>query len=1040
MLFAQPDNLWSLLLLVPMIGALVGYWVWRQRLMERVGDHALLAAMASASSPRRKVARAVFAVLGTLLLCVAVAQPQWGQTDRPIRRTGVDVVFALDLSESMLARDVKPSRLQGAKDEVETTLDMLSGDRVGLVVFTAISFVQTPLTIDYGAIRFYLAKLRTGQMPRGGTSLGRALTDAVELLTGERVQEATRSDMEMHRSKSQVIVLITDGEDHESDPLAAAKLAAERGIKIVTVGLGSPDGEKIPVLRPDGSLAGYKRNKSGEVVKTSLDESTLKQMAEITGGIYIPYTGPNSVASGLVEYVNELEKSEIETLMKERYRERFGFFLAPGLVLLVLSLMLGDRRRRPSRVASIAGIGLVLALLAGCERPLEDTLGAVDDGNELLAAGDFEGALAAYREAEKQIPARPELHYDIGRALLGLEKWDEAADAFARALETTDPALEFQALYNLGIAHSGAERWLEAWESFRDAIAVADRLGWKFDDPRLVDARHNLEVAWRKFYPPCSELEDELEENDAPSQATKLQQPKVEKAALCGGDDDWYVIDAIPGTRVEVKARFRDLREEPDPERAFLPQNPDLQLAVFDSAGERAIVVDQGLDAPPVADRKTSRTIARFAVDETMVSQSEPRVLLKVGAAENLEFEYDLEIFSIPPCRSLEEDSEDNDFPEQAKRLQAGNHQMHTCPADDDWFVVDLVEGDTLFVDVMPRPDVEKEVPPSLQVEVFDPNQVVVATGEVEGGYVTAGIRDVKRPGTYTIHVFGTDAEQQGPYALDLYRYGAECIANDDRLEENDTANAAAPLDPQIPVQRYLRACSADPDFFRIDFPEDAKEKSVSLGLANVSTPAPDTDPLDRPVFAFDMVSPSGDQILVAGQAVEVPGDVEEPPVPVSHILEAPEVEGESAIIRVAGQDEYYHLVQLDEPPPSDQQNDQNQEQQQDGESGDQQQEDQQESGDQSDDQSESDDQGDEQDSPSDDGEQTPEGDEEEQADASEAGEEESDDEAPKPSEQADAEMGRIEELLNALEQTDDNFQMRKALENMPPQFIEKDW
>lgn len=218
--FARPDNLYLLLLLAPMVLALIGYFWWKRRLRDKIGHSHLIQAMAARHSNRRQVARGVLVIVAVALLCVAAAQPQWGQDDRTIKRFGVDLVFALDLSNSMRAQDIPPSRLQAAKDEIETTLQTLSGDRVGLVVFTAISFAQSPLTTDYGAIRFYLDKLEAGQMPIGGTSVGQALLDSAELLTGktlngqiEESEEADESDDD--RAKNQVIVLITDGEDHE---------------------------------------------------------------------------------------------------------------------------------------------------------------------------------------------------------------------------------------------------------------------------------------------------------------------------------------------------------------------------------------------------------------------------------------------------------------------------------------------------------------------------------------------------------------------------------------------------------------------------------------------------------------------------------------------------------------------------------------------------------------------------------------------------------------------------------------------------------
>lgn len=1029
MQFAQPQNLWSLLVLVPMLLAYLWWWRWKLRLMDRLGDRGLLQEMAHTQSARRQIARAVFLLLGTALICIAYAQPQWGQTNRPIKRTGVDVVFALDLSTSMSARDVAPNRLDAAKNEIKTTLDVLRGDRVGLVVFTAISFVQTPLTTDYGAIRFYLDRLEPGQMPLGGTSLGRAVTDGVELLTGKRLQEGAPTEIEMRRAKNQIVVLITDGEDHESDPRAASQLAANNDIKIVTVGFGSEDGEHIPVVRPDGSLAGFKRDRKGELVKTRLDSKTLEQMADATGGTYVHYSGEHSVANALVNYINALEKTEIETMLKERYRERFQFFALPGLILLLLSLLLGERKpRRRKRASALALISVVALSSLGCDRAFEDTLSAVDRGNELIEEGEFEQALEAYREAETKIPARPELHFDIGRALLGLEKWDEAAGAFARALETQDVSLRFDALNNLGLAHAGRESWRDAWQTFQDALVLAAQSPLAIDAERVADTRHNLEVAWRKLYPPCAMLEDEHEENDTPEQATQLEQPSVKDATLCGLDDDWYVIGAIPGSTVSVTAKFRDLRDQPDEEIPFLAQAADLQIALFDETGKTALAVDQGED--PVGDtRNATRTIARFQVDESMTSDETGRLLLRVGASDTREFEYDLEIQSIPPCHALEEEYEDNDTPEQAKTLNPGSYEMHYCGGDHDWFAISVEAGDAIFVDIQTPPDAERERPASLGVEIFDPRDRLAAEGEVEGVYLTAGVRAIEEAGRYLIHVFGRPDDEQGPYKLDIYRF-APCPVGDDRFEQNDTAASAAPLDPSEPTQRYLRACDQDPDFFRVDFEGD--EKKVNVGLARVSTPPPNVEPTDLPPFQFDLVSASGSQILVAGAEVIMPptpppsaAEDVPPQLPLELVVQADELEGDAAILRVLGEDEFYHLVQVDPQQQSSSDENQDKNDQQDGE---------QDPGDSE--QQEEDDQGNEdQDS---DGEDQGGDEEQPQPNPEPEDPEESDQQQPAPGEEA--ESGRLEDILEALEATDDNFQMKKALENMPTPYLEKDW
>lgn len=1077
MQLAAPENLWFLLLLVPMLLVYVGYWIWKQRKRRDLGDHPLVEAMSASRSSRLQVARAVLIILSLTLLVIASARPQWGQINRPIKRMGVDVVFAMDLSRSMLARDASPSRLGAAKYEIETTMELLSGDRVGLVVFTAVSFAQSPLTTDYGAIRFYLDKLSPEQMPMGGTSVGRAILDAVDLL------EAHSS--EASAAENRVIVLITDGEDHESDPISAARAARDKGIHIVTVGIGSEAGERIPILNSDGSIAGYKRDRQGNIVRTKLDESTLEEIADITNGRYINYDGRNSVANGIVDFVNELEKTELETLMRERYEDRFIWFAAPALLLLLIAIGLGDRRRRPGRkfsnVALVLLVGAMsLTSLTGCERPFEKQQDEVSRANELVDEGNFEEALKLYDEAQAKVPTTPELSYNRGRALLGLERWEEAQEAFARALETEDPSLRFDAYTNLGLALAGKEEWSEAYDAFRAALRIAGNRPDLIDKDRVDATRRDLEVAFRKLYPPCSRLEDDREEDDTPSAAGQLEGGTGTDLTLCGSDDDWFLVPAIPGTTVSVEATFEDLRDEPDPEQVFARKPQDIQLALFASDGETVLAVDQGEQSEFRPDsRRAKRSIEKFLVQPEMVADGEG-IYVKVKAADALEFSYDIEVTSIPPCRALQEATEPNDDPTRATPFppEHGPEKPlpgHICGGDDDFYTFDVEIGDALFFDVIPSKDEETGTVPELEIALFDHETgQLLAEGTPEAGLHTVGSRLFTKATTVHLHVRGATPDAQGPYQIVPYHY-PPCVIGDDRYEDNDDAGNASELAPDAPMHRYLRLCESDPDFYRIPFPQDeqddekpdeesgtnasddeteAPDGKVELGLSLISTPTK-RGPTASSGFSLDLMSETGDQILEESiEAPESPPQVdgEAPAMPLERILAADELEGDSALVRVTGPSDFYHLVQLNpQKPPQQDQEQQQQDEQDSGDEGEKQEEEQDgESGDQDQD-SEEENEGRDSDPKDGDSEQEDDaqpqeesGDEQEDESSSGTEEDEQEEKAgrqARPGEET-REPGekRIEDILRALEESDDNFQMKKALEKVPGRFIEKDW
>src|SRR5690606_20943535 len=314
-------------------------------------EASVMSAMLESRSARKQITRFVFGFVALVLLVIAVMRPQGEGKPREIKREGVDIVFAVDLSKSMLADDIKPSRLQAAKDEIDRVLDRLNGDRVGLVVYTAVSFQQSPLTSDYGAIRTYLDSIEPDMMPMGGTAIGRAVISSIEMLTGESFLELgsgrTSSTRQLDRGPTadhaKLIVLFTDGEDHETDPIRAATEANKRDVRVYTVGIGSAAGSRIPMYDEQGLPSGFMMRKNSPV-ETRLDEGTLQGMADVSGGRYFPYSGPGSVAKGLVEEIDKLQKAELESLMIDTYEDYFYFPLIPAAVLLFLAGLFGDRR------------------------------------------------------------------------------------------------------------------------------------------------------------------------------------------------------------------------------------------------------------------------------------------------------------------------------------------------------------------------------------------------------------------------------------------------------------------------------------------------------------------------------------------------------------------------------------------------------------------------------------------------------------------------------------------------------------------------
>ncbi len=1038
MSFARPEMLWLLATLPLLVGLYGWHWSWKRRVAARLGNPLLIAGR----SGRKQVLQFALVAAAVSLSVVALARPQWGERSRTVKREGIDVVLALDISRSMLAADVNPSRLRAAKDELMRVLGQLRGDRVGLVVFTGVSFAQSPLTTDYGAIGFYLRRLDPSDMPVGGTASGRALLDAIELLTGERLkrggEDAEAGEKALKRARTQVIVLITDGEDHQGDPLEAARMASERGIKIFTVGFGSDKGEPIPVYDTKGQRADFLKDRQGNTVYTRLNAKPLEEIARQTGGSYVHYGGEGSMANAITTALNALEKDELDSILRVEGEDRFYVFLFPALILLLLATLLGERRglhlafwhRQPSARGNrgdetrfdgarllpflVAPVAALAVSAQGCDAIHEHLVMTrvrdVEAGNGLLIEGKADEALKRYKAAEAQVPATPALQYDLGLGFLGVADLDQSIASLSRAVESPDEGLRFEALFSLGVAHYRKEQWKESLEAFKGALRLR---------PDDEAAKRAFEVALMKVYPPCSALEDALEENDGREAATQLQEPEKKELVLCGGDEDWYAVPIYGGSIVRAEATFGRLREREPGDPAMLPGPESLRLVLFGPDGETVLGVSdadpEGFDAGKEGD-KAARSIGPLRLTEDMLaiapgSRDLGQAFLRVVADENIELKYDLALKVIPPCFALEDDYEDNDSAAAAAPIKEEAEQAaHVCKGDEDWYAVEVKAGEDLFIDVIAGTDAETESSPPLEVGLFEADGVAVASAVEEvqtpaGRLYGVGLRAAEVDRRVLLRVRGANNAEQGPYRIQLFRYPPCEQGGDDRLEENDARDAATELPRGQGPTRHLRLCPGDPDHFKI-----AGQKGDHIVLGVRYDALEGDGGIGGPPVVFRLWNEGGDTLIAEGQPVVVaPPQVS----PVQMALAGEELKEDAGFILEVDAPgstaaRYYDIIPLDgdksQPPPQEPQEPQDEEQEE---------KDQQDQEDQAD--------------------QEPQEPQEPQ---------EEEEGQPKPSEEEAEEEKRanIEELLENLEESDDNFQLRKALEDVPERYIENDW
>ena len=317
-------------LAIPLAWALFALLRRRRAALAQLVDPALLGVLAPAWNPARAKSRLVLRVLALALLVLALARPQWGFRWEEVRRQGLDLVVALDTSRSMMASDIKPTRLQQAKWGIRDLLRNLRGDRVGLVPFAGSSILQCPLTIDYAAFAMTLDDVYSGIIPKGGTAIEQALRTAVAAFPADRTAD-------------RVILLITDGEDHEGDPLALLPELKEKGIRVYTIGIGTLEGEMVPAGDGQG---GYFKDRQGQIVKTALKEDVLQRLALGTGGTYVRSApGDTGLERVFNESIANLKRSEQENRTAKIYEERFVWPIVAALLLLAWEALLGDRRK-----------------------------------------------------------------------------------------------------------------------------------------------------------------------------------------------------------------------------------------------------------------------------------------------------------------------------------------------------------------------------------------------------------------------------------------------------------------------------------------------------------------------------------------------------------------------------------------------------------------------------------------------------------------------------------------------------------------------
>ena len=525
MRFANPNLLWLLALLLPLLTTFL-VWSWRakQKQIAQFVQSRLLANLTVGVSQSRQKFRLILLGISATLLLLAGAGPQFGTDWQEARQQGLDIIVAVDTSRSMLATDIAPNRLARAKLATLDLMRLAKSDRLGLIAFAGGAFLQCPLTLDEEAFRQNVEALNVGIIPQGGTAIGECI-------------DVTLKAVAENKDNHKVLVIFTDGEDHDSGAVAAAQKAAKEGLKIFTIGVGTADGELIRVPDESGK-PGFLKDESGNAVKSRLNETLLQQIATEAHGFYLPLRGTKSMETLYARGLAPLPKSDSTAKLIRVYREQFHWPLAMAIFCLLLESFLPQRRpvRRPngfvpqvpspatSKVAALITAALFLPAIAHSSPAT---------ARQLYDQGRFKDALSEYQRlldkqqkvggrnssprpdesvdgkrsddmdkaAARSLHGDPRLQFNAGAAAYKAGRFDQAEDHFSKALLTDDANLLQQSFYNLGNTHyqSGEaeddpQKKMELWEK-----AIKDYEGTLALQGNDASARHNRELVQRKL-------------------------------------------------------------------------------------------------------------------------------------------------------------------------------------------------------------------------------------------------------------------------------------------------------------------------------------------------------------------------------------------------------------------------------------------------------------------------------------------------------------------------------------------------------------
>ena len=456
--FEDPIYLY-LLVLIPIL-ALVRFVSYRnqKKRLRKFGDPALLKALMPDVSRFRPSVKFWILEGALALLIVMLARPQMGTKINHEKRVGIETIIAMDISNSMRAEDIVPSRLDRSKMMVENLVDHFSNDKIGLIVFAGDAFVQLPITSDYVSAKMFLSSIDPSMIATQGTDIATAIDMATHSFTQEE-------------GIGKAIVVITDGEDHEGGAVEAAQAAKDNGMRVYVLGVGSVNGAPVPIP----GTGDYMKDNSGNTVMSALNEDMCKQVAQAGGGAYIHVENNSAAQEQLDNELDKLAKKETTTTIYSEFDEQFQAFGILAVLLLILEICIYDRRNPLLKKISLFGgkknVAVMLLLLVAVASSAQTDRQYIRQGNRQFHTGDYANAEVSYRKAIEKNPKNPQAAFNLGNALMAQKKDSAAVEQYENASKLeTNPLRKAQAFHNIGVVCQSHKMYGEAIEAYKNAV------------------------------------------------------------------------------------------------------------------------------------------------------------------------------------------------------------------------------------------------------------------------------------------------------------------------------------------------------------------------------------------------------------------------------------------------------------------------------------------------------------------------------------------------------------------------------------------